>query len=341
MRAILSVTTGGLKLARKIQESLGGDLYTLAKYCQDDHAQEIKGSLKSFMEQIFENYREIVMVMSCGIAVRSIAPYLKSKVTDPAVVVLDEKGNFVISLLSGHLGGANELAQSIALITKGQAVITTASDNLGLESVDMIAKRYQLHMDDLEQVKKVTALLVNGKKVVLVNDSFLDIQVASLNRVKFSEVKEENPDGIIYIGNKDDLNLSCLSIPVAKLCPRSLVLGIGCKKNTAEEKIYAAVEAFFRQHNILLTALKGIATVDLKKDEPGIIALAEKLSLPLDIVERSRIAPIENRFPCSDFVKRTIGVGCVSEPVAYLVSKEGRLVAPKTAYDGITLSLYE
>ncbi|MEL7565171.1 MAG: cobalt-precorrin 5A hydrolase [Dehalobacterium sp.] len=340
-RVILSVTMGGLRTAQTIKQELGGDLFTLEKYCHGNDLRPITGTLKDFMAGIFQDYREIVMVMSCGIAVRSIAPYLNSKLTDPAVVVLDEKGNFSISLLSGHIGGANELAQNIALITKGQAVITTASDNLGLESVDMIAKKYQLYMDDLEQVKRVTATLVNGKRVVLVNDSSLNMEVVSIDTLELKKIDQEMPDALIYVGNKDELGLHNNSIPIAKLRLRNLVLGMGCKKDMDGAKLEEAVRTFFRQQNISLTALKAIATVDVKKEEPAILSLAEKMSLPVHIVDRSEIAPIEHRFPCSNFVKKTIGVGCVAEPAAYLVSKEGRLVVPKTAFDGITLCLYE
>lgn len=340
-RAILSVTKGGLITARKIGQELGGDLFTLEKYSTDQDTVPIKGSLKVFMKKIFQDYQEIVMVMSCGIAVRSIAPYLNSKLTDPAVVVLDEKGNFAISLLSGHIGGANELAEKIARVTGGQAVITTASDNLGLESVDMLAKRYQLHMEDMDQVKKVTSALVNGLKVVLVNDSPLNIEVNSLEHTELTQVHEETVGAIIYVGHKEELGLENSILPIAKLRPRNLVLGIGCKKNSEPVKLENAVERFFRDQNISLYCLKSIATVDVKYSEPAILVMADKLSLPICIVARETILPIENKFTCSDFVKKTIGVGCVCEPAAYIVSKKGSMVAPKTAFDGITLCVYE
>lgn len=340
-RAILSVTRGGLATARKISQELGGELFTLEKYAIDQDTLPIRGSLRDFMQNIFRDYQEIVMIMSCGIAVRSIAPYLNSKLTDPAVVVLDEKGNFVISLLSGHIGGANDLAEKIARVTGGQAVITTASDNLGLESVDMLAKRYHLYMEDMEQVKKVTSALVNGQKVMLVNDSPLNIEVNSLDHVALHQLHREEADALIYVGNKVELGLEHDPFPIAKLRPANLVLGIGCKKNTDSEKLDNAVRKFFEDHNISLYCLKAIATVDVKYGEPAILNLTDKLSLPICIVNREAILPIEDKFAYSDFVKKTIGVGCVCEPSAYIVSKRGRMVAPKTAFNGITLCIYE
>ncbi|WP_148137543.1 cobalt-precorrin 5A hydrolase [Candidatus Formimonas warabiya] len=339
-RAILSVTTGGLKTAQSIQKEMGGDIFTLEKYCPGTDYRPIRTGLKEFMGGIFGTYRELILVMSCGIAVRSIAPYLDSKLTDPAVVVLDERGNFCISLLSGHLGGANQLAEKVASITGGIAVITTASDNLGLESVDMIAKKYHFVMEDMEQVKRVTSCLVNGKKVVLVNDSPIHLDL-SLERRDLEQVAAEQPDAVIYVGNKEELGWDQGDIFVAKLRVPNLVLGIGCRKGMDGEKLRSSVRAFFHQHNLALCAVKAIATVDVKKDEPAILGLAEQLAVPLCIVDRGEILPIEKRFACSDFVKKTIGVGCVCEPAAFIVSGQGKLRVPKTALEGITLCIYE
>lgn len=340
-RAILAVTLGGKVTALKIQRSIGGELFTLTKYCTGDLFRPIQGSLKTFMQHIFQEYREIIMVMSCGIAVRSIAPYVASKVTDPAVVVVDEQGHFAISLLSGHLGGANELAQTIASVTGGQSVITTASDNLGLISVDMIAKKHHLHMEDMEQVKKVTAALVNGKKVVMINESPYDIKTPGIEQVGIPQLEVMKPDALIYVGCKKELGFLRDDIPAAKLIPRSLVLGIGCRKNIEEEKLREAIDTFMEQKNITLAGVKAVATVDVKKDEPAICAWTAKKGLPLVIVDRGDIAPIQEQFSSSDFVKKTIGVGCVCEPAAYLVSHQGRAVAPKTSFNGITLCIYE
>jgi len=355
-RALLAVTLGGLKTAGKIRDGLGGGhLFTLEKYCsgQEHGLQPITGKLRDFMGEMFEKYREIILVMSTGIAVRSIAPYVQSKLTDPAVVVLDEQGRFVISLLSGHIGGANALAEQVAKITGGQAVITTASDCLGLESVDMLAQRNHLIMESVEQVKKVTACLVNRKRVVLVNETNLRLQedASESNMNSWEEIslkealvlfkKANPPEAMIYVGYREEPGVNGLSIPVAKLRPKSLILGVGCKKNTAPERLRAAVARFFQQINITPLSLKAIATVDVKKDEPAILSLAEEMSLPLVIVGREEILSIENNFTCSDFVKKTIGVGCVAEPAAFIASRGGSKIAPKTAFQGITFALYE
>lgn len=352
-RAVLSVTLRGLRTARKIHQGMGGDLYTLEKFCLTDDKEllPITGPLKDFMGEIFNNYDEIIMIMATGIAVRSIAPYIRSKMTDPAVVVLDEQGKSVISLLSGHIGGANELARRVAGITGGQAVITTASDCLGMASVDMIAKRNQLIMEDLEQVKKVTACLVNGGKAFLVNESSLNLRETTLNHSCLEEISLDTlnssrftaspPDALVYVGYQEELYIKDLSIPIAKLRPQSLILGVGCRKNTSEAALINGVKTFLIQHNISPISLKAIATVDVKKDEQALKVLAEKMSLPLFIVNRDEILPIENRFPCSDFVKSTIRVGCVAEPAAFIISKEGKKVVGKKAFNGITLCLYE
>ncbi|MDD4752862.1 MAG: cobalt-precorrin 5A hydrolase, partial [Desulfitobacteriaceae bacterium] len=293
------------------------------------------------MGDVFKNYREIIMVMSCGIAVRSIAPYIKSKLSDPAVVVLDEKGNHVISLLSGHLGGANHLAKEVAKITGGEPVITTASDNLGLESVDMLAKRNDLVLSDMEQVKKVTATLVNGEKVAIVCDGWRGDFGENLISMTKWEVPDRKPDAVIYIGNQEKPWTKDLDMSVAKLYWRNLVIGVGCKKNIAPEEMFQAVEILFREHNLSLKAVRKIATVDLKQDEPAILNLAQKLGVDIQIVERKDISAIENNFSCSPFVKEKIGVGCACEPAAFLASRQGKCLVPKKNFNGITLCVYE
>jgi len=144
-----------------------------------------------------------------------------------------------------------------------------------------------------------------------------------------------------YVGYQEELYIKDLSIPIAKLRPQSLILGVGCRKNTSEAALINGVKTFLIQHNISPISLKAIATVDVKKDEQALKVLAEKMSLPLFIVNRDEILPIENRFPCSDFVKSTIRVGCVAEPAAFIISKEGKQVVGKKAFNGITLCLYE
>jgi len=337
----LAVTRGGLLTAGKISRTLDCDLYTLEKFAGEPGLLAIQGSLPDFMAGIFSRYREIIMVMSCGIAVRSIAPHLKSKVSDPAVVVLDEKGQHVISLLSGHLGGANRLAKEVASVTGGQAVITTASDTLGVPSVDLFAQAHGLAMLDMAQVKRVTAALVNGERVALVSDGWQGETPPELQPMTWEQVKAEQPAALIYVGRDPAPEQPELTLPVAWLVPRDLVLGVGCRRDTDPERMQAAVAAFFAEHHLPLPAVALVATVDVKEDEAAVIQLAEKLGVPLQIISRTEIAQVEQLFSCSDFVRATIGVGCVAEPAAYLASGGGTCLVARTAAGGITLAVFE
>lgn len=340
IRAIIAVSSGGLATALKIARELPGDIFAPEKYCREP-ARPLPCRLKEFMGDIFQNYREIILVMSCGIAVRSIASYLESKVKDPAVVVLDETGHHVISLLSGHLGGANELAAKVADVTGGTAVITTASDNLGLEAVDMLAKKHGLVIEDMEAVKKVTSVLINGGKAAVIKDGWQGPVDDRIVTVTWEELEQVCPDALIYIGNRRIPKKLHLEIPAASLRIPKLVLGVGCRRGTNPEDLFRAVEELFQYHGLALKGIKAVATIDVKKDEKAIICLAERLGVPLKIVERQDILPIESRFVCSDFVKKSIGVGCACEPAAYLVSGAGTCLIPKTSGLGITLSVFE
>ena len=333
-RAILSVTEDGLRLGLKIQEASSGHLYTLEKYIDSGipNIYPIKGSLKDFMGYIFEVYKEIVMIMSSGIAVRSIAPWLNSKLTDPAVVVCDDSGKYAISLVSGHIGGANKVAEEIGVIMGGQAIITTASDNKTIESVDMLAKRLGLHVDNYEYAKLVTSCMVNGKSV-----GYID-EYGILNNRKNIDGSES---AIIYIGNKEKLDIDAKNKTIVKLTRKCLIIGVGCRKATEPEKLIAAVENILNENNLSPRAIRGIATIDLKGKEPAIIQLSRHYNVELNILSREDIKSVEDRFENSAFVKETIGVGSVCEPAAYITSNYGKRIIPKVKAGGITVSVYE
>ncbi|QUH27106.1 cobalt-precorrin 5A hydrolase [Serpentinicella alkaliphila] len=333
-RAILSITEDGLRLGLKIQEASSGHLYTLEKYINSGtpNIYPIKGNLKDFMAYVFVEYKEIVMIMSSGIAVRSIAPWLNSKLTDPAVVVCDDSGKYAISLVSGHIGGANKVAEEIGEIIGGQAIITTASDNRNIESVDMLAKRLSLHIDNYENAKLVTACMVNGKSV-----GYID-EYGILNNGKKSDCSNS---AIIYIGNKAKPTIEVKNKTIVKLTKKCLVIGVGCRKGTEPEKLIAAVESIFNENNLSPVAIKGIATIDLKGKEPAIIQLSNYYNVNLNIISREDIKKVEDRFENSTFVKETIGVGSVCEPAAYISSNYGKRIVPKVKAGGITVSVYE
>lgn len=341
-RALFAVTEGGIRLGLRIKEKLQFDaIYSMEKYCTKYPVTPFYGSLKETMKDAFAAYDEIVMIMSCGIAVRSIAPYLESKLKDPAVVVCDETGKFAVSLLSGHLGGANRLAGAVAEAVRGVAVITTASDRMGLEAVDMLAERINASIDSFEAAKVVTAVLVNGGRVGLLAEAgYGSIESSGTTPVKPEELGKVQLDALIYIGFGRELPVPAGAMPIVRLVPNRLVLGIGCRKNTDGQKILAAVNEFFDTNNLPVSAVCKVATIDIKQNEAGIIELAKELKAELVIVASGRIAEIEHLFEKSDFVKNAVGVGSVCEPAAYIASSQGECLIGKTKFNGITLCIY-
>lgn len=338
-RAVIALTEGGLKIAKKIKSNMDCDIYTLKKHIGKNDYMEINGSLKEFMGYAFYNFSEIIMIMSCGIAVRTLAPYIESKLTDPAVIVLDELGNSVISLISGHIGGANELSKKVAKITEGNAIITTASDTIGVESVDMFAKRNGLLVSDFEDAKRVTADIVNGESVGLISEINDTLKLHDgIRPATFQSIRDNEFKSFIYVGKKDDLKCDTFYV---KLYKKSLALGIGCKKDTPYEKLYSALCTLLNCENINRDCIGQVATIELKKDENAIGRLCETLDVPLIIYSIADIKSIEDGFIQSDFVREITGVGAVCEPCAYLASNKGRCIVKKTSFDGITLSIYE
>lgn len=319
--AIWSVTRGAGRVAKKIGEKIAGDIYTLKKF---DIADTIQ--IKNFSEELerkFNSYDGHIFIMATGIVIRKISSLIKSKDIDPAVLVVDEGENFVISLLSGHIGGANELTYRVANTCSLLPIITTSSDVTGKIAIDILAEKLKCEMESLTKAKELTSLIVDGKRVdILLPDN-----------VKVGECK--NSSGVVVVSNRKNID-------IMRLYPKNLVIGIGCKRGTPKEEIKKAVNEVMEKHNLAYESIKKIATVDIKADEVGIIEFAKELKKELVIISREEIKKVENRFVGSEFVKKQIGVSCVSEPCALLASNgDGEFLEQKYICSGITISIYE
>lgn len=321
--AIITVTKKGVEKAFSIKEKIDCDIYTIKKFMAEKNEVNtllIEGGVKNFLGTIFEKYDTFLFITATGIAIRTIAPYIKSKDTDPAVLSMDEEGRFVIPLLSGHLGGANERAIIISKITNSFPVITTASDVSGKIAVDTFAMKINGELDSLESAKNVTSLIVSGKNV--------DIKVPQ-------NINSENPEGVIVVSNRENIEIS-------KIIPKNIVIGIGCKKGKETEFIVAAIKDTLKKLNISEKSIRLFATGDIKKNEVGILETAKYFNRDLKIISRNEIIKIEDEFETSEFVKKITGVGAISAPAAKLASsKQGRFLAEKLKYNGITISVFE
>ena len=331
MICIISVTEKGDILGKKIKESLSGDLY-----CKSNI---VDFKLDTITEKAFENYDSIIFISSTGIAVRAISKYLKSKDKDPAVVVVDVCNKFSISLVSGHLGGANELALRVSKILNNTPVITTATDNMGILAPDVIAMNNNLIIDDLKIAKVIASRIVNKEEVYFIDNRNLVkcpkgyTQVQELKDYTLwitNRNKEANNDGYLYkIDNSK----------ILRLIRRDIVLGIGCRKNTDKDKMYEFIKESLEKNNIDLRAVALISSIDIKNKEEAILSLKEKLNCNIRFFTKEEIAIIEHKYEGSEFVKKSIGVGVVSEPVIELSG--GNIIVKKIKKDGMTLAIGE
>ncbi|MCT4607384.1 MAG: cobalt-precorrin 5A hydrolase [Marinisporobacter sp.] len=339
-KAIITLTKGGMKLGLNLLESIDGAvLYVHPKfYIAGENIKKIHGKMATFTEEIFYQYKCLIFIMSTGIVVRSIAPFIQDKKTDPAVVVLDEKGKNVISLLSGHIGGANLHTKKIAKILNANPVITTASDVNELIAVDTLAMVLDCEIEDFQDATKVTAHIVNDEKIGLISDRMINL-VLPKNIVKINKDQiHEGFKGLIYINDKIIENDIIYDSVILR--PKRIILGIGCRRGKSEEEILSAIEDSLKDLNVSKKSIKHIATVDIKKDEEGLIGAAKSLKVPLMIVDREDIKKVEDQFKESEFVRKQIGVGAVCEPVAFLTSKNGKMIQKKKIYDGITIAVF-
>ncbi|UUV17027.1 cobalt-precorrin 5A hydrolase [Fusobacteria bacterium ZRK30] len=320
------------------------DVFTLSKY-SDDKTIPMENGFKDTVSKIFDSYDSLYFVMASGIVVRTIAPLLKSKDVDPAVITSDEDGKFIVSLLSGHLGGANELASMIAENIGGIPVISTASDVSGSIAVDTIAMKLKAHLRNLESAKDLTALIVNGERVELRLPRNIAVDIIDRKRSEKDCINLETEDtqdstdeqtsGIIVTSNR-------LDIKMTQIIPENIILGIGCRRDTPSEIILDGIELAMKECNLHMDSIKHIATVDVKADEVGLLEVCEELGKKLIVIDRKQIKPIQDNYEGSDFVEKTIGVRCVSAPVAYLSSnRSGKFIKEKKRYNGVTVSIYE
>lgn len=297
---------------------------------------QVEGGIKNILENAWNQYDGIIFLSATGIAVRMISPYIKDKTLDPAVVVMDDLGKFSISLLSGHLGGANELAEWLAKQIEAIPVITTASDNRGIESIDMFAKKNFYYMENMESVKDITAMMINGKTIGFYSEMDRIITYKNLVVVEDLDDIDSNIDGLIIVSSKK-LKPINTKIPYTSLRPKNINIGIGCRKGVEGPRIIDAIEEVFRNVNLSTKGIKAIGTVEVKKDEKGIIEAAKYFNCPLKIFTIDEIKEVEDKFEKSQFVKDTVGVYSVSEPVAYLLG--GELITKKSKHNGITISV--
>ena len=322
--AVIVFTRRGAELGRKLAAALGGALYAPARFAADAGAEPVS-ALDAWTAARWEDSDALVFVGAAGIAVRAVAPHVRDKFTDPAVVSVDEEGRFAVPLLSGHVGGANELALRVAELTGGQAAVSTATDVNGLFAVDVWAKGNGLVITDRALAKEVSAALLEGKAVGFASDWGHPCP-AGLT---------QGPAEIgVWVTARTGAGPFSRTL---RLAPKGLILGVGCRRGTERAAIEeAAAEALAGYEPLAVAA---VATIDLKKDEPGLLAFCAARGLPLLTFSAGELSAAAGDFTPSDFVKGVTGVDNVCERAA--AAAGGRIVVPKLAKNGVTASVAE
>lgn len=331
--AIYCVSKTGYKTCLKVKENVYNNLHIYVSgrvanllNLENENIENlfiINERVPILLEKTFNKYDLHIFVAATGAVVRIIEGKFKSKDTDPAVITIDDHANFVISLLSGHLGGANEECKKIASGIGAIPVITTASDVGGKIAVDTLSQKIKAKLNDLDGAKRVTSLIVNGENV-------------SLHLPKNIVNNYENSAGAIIVSNRKNIEIS-------KIIPQNIFIGIGCKRGVSKEHIIEKLKYAMDKQNLELSSIKMAASAWVKSDEIGLIEAMKELDIPIKFFEKEEILKLENLIEeKSEYVKKTIGVYGVSEPCAFLASSgKGAFLAKKIKLDGMTLSIFE
>ncbi|WP_237931412.1 cobalt-precorrin 5A hydrolase [Buttiauxella sp. S19-1] len=338
--ALFCLTPGGVALAERLRATHPLTCFTSEKLLQPGFI-PFGGSFAQTVQQAFSQYSALVFIAATGIVVRVIAPLVNDKLHDPAVVVMDERGEHVISLLSGHLGGANQLTRQLAATLGADPVITTATDVNQLAALDTLAAALDATMQDFRQaVKTINQMLVSQQRVGLWWDSEFAPHADRYDTRGFIPVDNLDAlpelDALVCVTLRDALPPQ--TIPLFKVVPKRVVAGIGCRRDTVPHTVASLLNQQLAANHFDPLALRAIGSVSLKQDEPALLELAHLRQIPFEIFSVDQLAQHEYRFPASEFVRLTVGVGSVSQPAAWLMSN-GNLVGNTLREQGVTITL--
>jgi cobalt-precorrin 5A hydrolase len=344
--AIWALTPKGANLAKRLAKRLmPADCFVSAKIAEsEDQILRFTNFIQTVSKN-FGQYRAHIFIMATGIVVRTLAGHLIHKTKDPAVVVMDEAGRFAISLISGHLGGANDLAGKAARITGGQAVITTATDVNQLPAIDVLAQEKGLKIINPTAIKTVNMALITGTKItlydpyrlfegqawplapyILPHDLLKDQIRAKLNAASA---------GVLI----DDRKWSELKPTVLILRPGTLAVGMGCNRHTKAYEMIELLETTFKRFSLAISSIAALASVNIKADEEGLLELAEKLNLNLALYSRQELDQVKHVPTPSVMVKKHLGVTSVCEAAAILGAGMGPLIVPKHKSQNVTIAI--
>lgn len=307
---------------------------------------QVFSSLSRAISDRFNQYDAHLFIMSTGIVVRMIAPLIRHKTIDPAVIVMDDRGQHVISLLCGHIGGANALARKIAARLGADPVITTATDINQLPAIDVLAKEQGLAIENPEAVKTVSMAILNGHPIRFHDPGDLlfhhlprsdQWRKTDLIKAPPDENRSATDPAPVYVFIDD--SVADLPQNTLILRPRTLAAGIGCNRNTPKEEMQSLLQQVLQDFGLAEKSLAAIASISIKRDEAGLLELSRDLALPLQFFDKEALKQANGIQRPSAVVEKHTGVQSVCEAAAILSTKQGNLIVPKHSTPNVTVAI--
>lgn len=348
--ASIALTHAGVTASARLAQALGQlDRYVPRRLVPaGDDMIVYEESARELLARLFAAYDGLILFMALGAAVRLLAPLLKDKRSDPAVVAVDETAAFAISVLSGHVGGANALTQAVATALGAQPVITTASDLRGLPSLDLLGRDVGWRLESTgEAVKRAAAALLNGECILVYQDvgdaawqrALPEEQIRASTDLAGVEAASIGSGAAVLITDRALGDLpGRLGCPTLLYRPPTLVVGIGCSRGAPADEIEALLQAALAEAGVSQYALHALATIDLKRDEAGIGAVARLHNVPVHYFAAAQLAAVDVPNP-SSVVATAVGTPGVCEPAAMLAAAATELLLPKRKSTHVTLAL--
>ncbi len=341
--AIIYITKNGKKLAESISKFFpNSSKFTINK----------ETSLDKIFQISFSQFKNIIAIMATGIVVRKISTLIKNKSIDPAVVVMDDKGKFAISLISGHLGGGNELAEYISEKTGAISVITTATDVNKRFAVDEMVRKFGWHIENPSKIKKISSSILNNEKIAINIPKDFFIKYYSKNPKILKQIKfYKTLKGILNSNIKNKVIVSnLLKIDRTNLLirPKNIYIGIGCNRGTSFEELDNVIKENLEKVNRAFFSINSISSIDIKSNEECLLQFGEKYKINLNFYSRDELNSVTEKYKESKYVKKVIGVKGVCEPAAILSAKKDlkecfkrKKLLPKIKQGNVTIAIQE
>lgn len=338
--SIISFTETGIDLSEKLADrwqEAECNLYTKCGTYDGGRKKVhvVSQRVGEWAKEQLEEKTIILFIGACGIAVRAIAPHIVSKLSDSPVLVMDEKGAHVIPILSGHVGGANEIAGLIAEKIGAEPVITTATDIRHTFAIDLFAKKNGLILENREGIARVSSKVLAGKRItVSVEHGHLKNRDRLPEEIELVEYPPSGRVDVVITSEDGGWETELL------LKPKEYVIGLGCRKGKEEEKIANFIRTHLQKVGISVWQVFGMASIEVKKEEPGFLAWSHKEKIPFVTYTAEELRSVEGTFHSSAFVREKVGVDNVCERAALkMCGQDGRLVCEKYAEDGMTIAV--